>query len=70
MERMGVLAIEMEAAGLYGLAASTGTRALAICTVSDQIRTGEVASPEDRERSFNDMIVITLDALRRDADVA
>ena len=67
MERMGVLAVEMEAAGLYGLAAATGTRALAICTVSDQLRTGEAASPEDRERTFNDMIVITLDALRRDA---
>jgi len=68
MERMGVLAVEMEAAGLYGLAASTGTRALAVCTVSDQIRTGEAASSDDRERSFNDMVVITLDALRRDAD--
>ena len=68
MERMGVLAVEMEAAGLYGLAASTGVRALAICTVSDQIRTGEAASTDDRERSFDDMVVITLDALRRDAD--
>jgi purine-nucleoside phosphorylase len=68
MERMGVLAVEMEAAGLYGLAASAGVRALAVCTVSDQIRTGEAASSDDRERSFDDMIVITLDALRRDAD--
>ena len=67
MEALGVLAVEMEAAGLYGLAASTGARALAICTVSDQIRTGEVMSVEDRERSFADMILITLDALRRDA---
>lgn len=67
MEQMGVLAVEMEAAGLYGLAASTGVRALAICTVSDQIRTGEVMSSDDRERSFADMIVITLDALKRDA---
>jgi purine-nucleoside phosphorylase len=67
MERMGVLAVEMEAAGLYGLAASAGVRALAICTVSDQIRTGEAASTDDRERSFDDMVVITLDALRHDA---
>lgn len=66
MARMGVLAVEMEAAGLYGLAAATGTRALAICTVSDQLRTGEAASPDDRERTFDDMVVITLDALRRD----
>jgi purine-nucleoside phosphorylase len=68
MQRMGVLAVEMEAAGLYGLAHQTGTRALAICTVSDQLVTGEAASPQDRERTFGDMIEIALDALRRDAD--
>lgn len=68
MERMGVLAIEMEAAGLYGLAASARVRALAVCTVSDQIQTGERASAGDRERSFADMILIALDALRRDAE--
>jgi purine-nucleoside phosphorylase len=67
MEKMGVLAIEMEAAGLYAIAAETGTRALAICTVSDHIRTGASTSSDDRERTFDDMVVIALEALRRDA---
>lgn len=66
MANMGVLAVEMEAAGLYGVAAASGARALAICTVSDQIRTGERLPHEDRETTFNDMIAIALDALRRD----
>jgi purine-nucleoside phosphorylase len=67
MERMGVLAVEMEAAGLYGVAAATGARALAICTVSDHIRTGASSSADERERGFDDMVLIALDALRGDA---
>src|SRR5919106_1016297 len=67
MERMGVLAVEMEAAGLYGIAAATGVRALAICTVSDHVRTGAASTSEERERTFDDMVVIALEALRRDA---
>jgi purine-nucleoside phosphorylase len=62
----GVLAIEMEANALYTLAASFGRRALAICTVSDQIRTGESLSAADRERSFGDMVEIALDAMLTD----
>jgi purine-nucleoside phosphorylase len=65
--QMGVLAIEMEAAGLYGIAAATGTRALAICTVSDHVRTGASVSAGDREQTFDDMVAIALEALRRDA---
>ena len=59
----GVLAIEMEANALYTLAASFGRRALAICTVSDQIRTGASLSADDRERSLGDMVEIALDAM-------
>jgi purine-nucleoside phosphorylase len=66
-EQMGVLAIEMEAAGLYGIAAATGTRALAICTVSDHVRTGDSVSSEGREQTFDDMVAIALEALRNDA---
>lgn len=66
MERMGVLAVEMEAAGLYGLAAERGARALAILTVSDHVRTGESTSSEERETSFRDMVGIALDAVLRD----
>jgi purine-nucleoside phosphorylase len=59
----GVLAIEMEANALYTLAAAYGRQALAICTVSDQIRTGETLSADDRERSLGDMVEIALEAM-------
>jgi purine-nucleoside phosphorylase len=60
LRKMGILGIEMEAAGLYGCAAEFGARALAICTVSDHILTGESLSSADRESSFADMIRIAL----------
>lgn len=60
MERLGVLAVEMEAAGLYGVAAEYGVNALAICTVSDHVRTGESLSAEDRQNSFNEMVEVAL----------
>lgn len=66
MERMGVLAVEMEAAGLYGVAAETGARALTICTVSDHIRTGEETSSEERQKTFNEMVEIALEAVKTD----
>lgn len=59
----GVLAIEMEANALYTLAAQYGRRALAICTVSDHIVSGEHTSADDRERTFTDMVEIALDAM-------
>lgn len=68
MDAMGVLAVEMEAAGLYGIAAETGARALAILTVSDHVRTGEATSSDERERTFDDMVRIALRALHIDAD--
>ncbi|MEM7144611.1 MAG: purine-nucleoside phosphorylase [Verrucomicrobiota bacterium] len=63
LEARGVLGIEMEAAGLYGCADLNKKHALAICTVSDHIRTGEHLPPADRETTFNEMIQITLDSL-------
>jgi purine-nucleoside phosphorylase len=66
MERMGVLAVEMEAAGLYGVAAERGARALTICTVSDHIRTGEATSSEERQSTFDNMVEIALETLRID----
>lgn len=62
MEKMGVLGVEMEAAGLYGVAHEFGARALCVVTVSDHIRTGEKTSAEERQTTFNDMIEMTLDA--------
>ncbi|EMS6973364.1 purine-nucleoside phosphorylase [Listeria monocytogenes] len=58
----GVLGIEMEAAALYTLAQKYGRRALAILTVSDHIFTGEETSAEERQTTFNDMIVVALEA--------
>lgn len=66
MESMGVLAVEMEAAGLYGVAAERGARALTIATVSDHIRTGEATSSDERQSTFTEMVEIALDAVKRD----
>lgn len=57
---LGVLALEMEAAGLYGVAAEFGARALTLLTVSDHILTGETLSSDDRARSFAQMVSIAL----------
>ena len=62
LERHGVLAVEMEAAELYTLAARHRCRALAVLTVSDHLKTHESLPPEDRERSFGDMVHIALEA--------
>lgn len=70
MEKMGILAVEMEAAGLYGLAAEYKARALTILTVSDHIRTGEHLSADERQTSFNEMIEIALDVAAREASPA
>jgi purine-nucleoside phosphorylase len=58
----GVLAVEMEASGLYTLAASYGRRALAICTVSDHVVTGEETNAAEREQTFGAMVEIALAA--------
>jgi purine-nucleoside phosphorylase len=59
----GVLAVEMEASALYTLAAQHAARALAICTVSDHIVTGEETSAQEREQTFGHMVEIALDAM-------
>ena len=66
----GVLAVEMEASALYTLAAKHGRRALAICTVSDHIVTGEETTSQEREQTFGDMVEIALDGRPRSADRA
>jgi purine-nucleoside phosphorylase len=66
LERMGVLAIEMEVAGLYGVAAEHGARALALLTVSDHLHTGEALSPQERQSSFDEMIELALEAVARE----
>jgi len=64
-EKMGVLAVEMEAAGLYYNAARLGKRALAICTISDTIAKGEATTAEERQNSFNQMMEIALETAVR-----
>ena len=58
----GVLCVEMEAAGLYTIAAKHNVNALAILTISDSLVTGEHLSSGDREKSFKDMIAIALES--------
>lgn len=58
----GVLAVEMEASALYTIAAREGRRALAVCTVSDHVVTGEQTSAEERERTFATMVEVALEA--------
>ncbi|MDE0524686.1 MAG: purine-nucleoside phosphorylase [Boseongicola sp.] len=62
MTRHGMLAVEMEAAELYTVAARHGARALAVLTVSDHLQTGEALDSESRETSFGDMVLIALEA--------
>lgn len=60
MVEYGVMAVEMEAAALYTIAAKFKARALAVCTVSDHIVTGEETSAAEREQTFGEMIEIAL----------
>ena len=59
--KMGVMAVEMEAAALYCTAAYTGKRALAICSISDNLVTGVELPPEDRQNTFTNMMKIGLE---------
>jgi purine-nucleoside phosphorylase len=63
MEKYGILAGEMEAAGLYGVAAEYGKKALTVLTVSDHIKTGENMTADERETTFRDMMELTLESV-------
>ena len=63
--KMGVLAVEMEAAALYCVAASMGKRALALCSISDHLLTGEDLPPQERETAFTSMMEIALETAVR-----
>ena len=64
-QRMGVLGVEMEAAALYMNAAYANRRALAICTVSDHLLTGESLDSDARQNSFTEMMEIALNTAIR-----
>jgi purine-nucleoside phosphorylase len=67
-QSMNVLAVEMEAAGLYAIAAGEGARALAVLTVSDHLVSAEETTSDERERTFGDMITLALDGLVADGN--
>ncbi len=60
-KKMGILAVEMEAAALYMNAARAGKRALCLLTISDDIFAGKSLSVEDRQTGFTDMMKIALE---------
>ena len=62
---MGVMAVEMEAAALYMNALACGKNALAICTVSDHLITGEATTAEERQTSFTDMMTLALKTVEK-----
>lgn len=61
LARYGVLAVEMEAAGIYAVAAKHNKQALALCTISDHIITGEETTSQEREQTFTQMMEIALE---------
>ena len=63
--KLGVMAIEMEAAALYMNAARAGKKALAICTISDHLLTGEVTTAQERQNSFTQMMELALEVAVR-----
>lgn len=63
--KMGVMAVEMEAAALYMNAARCGKNALAICTISDHLITGEATSAEERQNSFTQMMELALKTAKK-----
>ena len=64
-KKMGVMAVEMEAAALYMNAARAGKKALAMCTISDHIITGESIDAFERQNSFTQMMEIALNTAIR-----
>jgi len=65
MDKYDILGVEMEAAGVYSAAVEFGARALAICTVTDHIRSGAALSSEERQLSLDDMIRLALNIAKR-----
>ena len=60
-KRMGVLAVEMEAAALYSNALRAGKKALAICTISDIVGSPGMTTAEQRQNAFHDMMKVALE---------
>ncbi|MCV2499912.1 MAG: purine-nucleoside phosphorylase [Candidatus Lightella neohaematopini] len=63
LDKYGILGIEMEAAGIYSVAAELGAKALVICTVSDHVFKKTSLSILEKQNSFDDMITLALESL-------
>lgn len=70
MAKYNILGVEMEAAGIYPIAAEHGVEALAVCTVSDDIVSGEALSSDERQTTFDEMITVALEAVLLSGDPA
>ena len=63
MAKFNVYGVEMEAAGIFPIAAEFGAEALAICTVSDDLRTDEHLTSDERATTFDEMILVALETV-------
>ena len=63
LDKLGVLAVDMETAGLYGVAAEYGANAMALFTVSDHVITGVATPADERQSTFNEMVKIALESI-------
>ena len=66
MAKFNVYGLEMEAAGIFPIAAENGAEALAICTVSDDLRNGDHLTSEERATTFDEMILVALETVVAD----
>ena len=64
LAKFNVLGVEMEAAGIFPIAAEYDVESLAMCTVSDDIRSGEALSSDERATTFDEMINVALETFR------
>ena len=63
MAKYNVYGLEMEAAGIFPIAAENDAEALAICTVSDDLRTGAHLTSDERATTFDEMILVALETV-------
>lgn len=63
LDKLDMLAVDMETAGLYGVAAEYGAKAMALFTVSDHVITGEATPSDERQSTFNEMVKIALESI-------
>ncbi|MBD1584700.1 purine-nucleoside phosphorylase [Pseudoalteromonas sp. S16_S37] len=63
LDKLGIMAVDMETAGMYGVAAEYGAKAMALFTVSDHVITGEATPSEERQSTFNEMVKIALESI-------